>query len=79
MSLALDARPLGIAVGIVHPGNVKSDLLSPEMLKERGATEGFIAPEAVADCVVTMANLPYDTNVLELTVMPTKQPLVGRG
>lgn len=78
-SLALDGRPRGIAVGIIHPGNVQSDLLSPEMFEQRRRTEGLLRPSDVANAVVLMANMPPDANVLELTVMPTNQPLVGRG
>lgn len=78
-SLALDARQYNVGVGIVHPGNVRSELLSPEVIAEREKAEGFINPEDVAQCVVTMASMPYSANILELTVMPTRQPLVGRG
>jgi NAD(P)-dependent dehydrogenase (short-subunit alcohol dehydrogenase family) len=78
-SLALDGRPHNIAVGIIHPGNVVSDLLSEEDVKIRGELEGFIQADDVARCVATMASLPYSANVLELTVIPTTQPLVGRG
>lgn len=78
-SLALDARPYNIAVGIIHPGNVRSELLTPEMIAEREEAEGFLDPDQVADCVLTMARLPYSVNVLELTVLPTRQPFVGRG
>lgn len=78
-SLALDGRPHNIAVGTIHPGNVVSDLLSPDVIAEREVTEGFIQPEDVANCVLTMASLPYSANVLDLTVIPTKQPFVGRG
>ena len=78
-SLSLDGRAHGIAVGTIHPGNVISDLLSPEDVEVRGRTEGFLRAEDVAQCVLTMAQLPYTANVLELTVMPTSQPFVGRG
>jgi NAD(P)-dependent dehydrogenase (short-subunit alcohol dehydrogenase family) len=78
-SLSLDCREHGIAVGIIHPGNVISDLLSPEDVEVRGRTEGFLTPDDVAKCVFTMASLPYNVNVLELTVMPTTMPFVGRG
>jgi len=78
-SLALDGRQHGIAVGIIHPGNVISDLLSPEDIETRGRTEGFLRPEDVARCVLTMAQLPYSANVLDMTVMPTSQPFIGRG
>ena len=33
----------------------------------------------VADAVLYMANLPLDANVLTMTVMATRMPLVGRG
>jgi NAD(P)-dependent dehydrogenase (short-subunit alcohol dehydrogenase family) len=78
-SLALDGRVHGISVGIIHPGNVISDMLSPEVIEMRGRTEGFLRAEDVAECVLTMATLPHSSNVLEMTVIPTTQPLVGRG
>jgi NADP-dependent 3-hydroxy acid dehydrogenase YdfG len=68
-----------LQVGIVHPGNVVSDLLSSQEVARREAAEGFITAEDVASCVLTMALLPLTANVLELTVVPTRQPLVGRG
>jgi hypothetical protein len=46
---------------------------------------GQIAPEPVLDlehvarAVLTMAALPLEANILSLTVMATKMPLVGRG
>ncbi|KAJ8600949.1 hypothetical protein CTAYLR_005085 [Chrysophaeum taylorii] len=78
-SLALDGRPLGIAVGVVHPGNVSSDLLSPAEVEDRRRTEGLLDAENVARSVLLMATMPPEANVLELCVMPTQQPLVGRG
>ena len=78
-SLALDGRPLNIAVGAIHPGNVESEIMSAEEAERRRQTEGFIEADDVAACVLQMASLPLGANVLELTVMPTAQPLVGRG
>lgn len=78
-SLALDARAYGVGVGIVHPGNVPSGLYTPEVIASREETEGFCSAEDIAACVLTMAMMPPNSNVLELTVLPTKQPLVGRG
>lgn len=75
----MDGRKDNIAVGSIHPGNVESELLSPEVIAEREVSEGFIQPEDVAQCVLTMASLPYSANVLDLTVIPTRQPFVGRG
>jgi len=78
-SLALDGRRHNIAVGAIHPGNVMSELLSAEEIARREESEGFITADDVARCVLTMAELPPSANVLELSVMPTRQPLVGRG
>jgi hypothetical protein len=43
------------------------------------AIEPTMDVEHVARAVVYMASLPLDANVLFLTVMATKMPLVGRG
>jgi NAD(P)-dependent dehydrogenase (short-subunit alcohol dehydrogenase family) len=77
-SLALDGRAHNISVGIIHPGNVASDLLTEEMIEHR-KEEGFLQPSNVADCVVHMASSPHTATVLEMTVYPTQQPFVGRG
>jgi len=77
-SLHIDAREFNIAVGIIHPGNVMSSMITPQMEKERGF-EGFMDVDDLAGCVSQMASLPHSTNVFEMTVMPNKQPLVGRG
>ena len=78
-SLALDARQYNVAVGMIHPGNVVSAIMSPEEAARREKEEGFLQPEDVANAVLTMASMPYHANVLEMTVIPTRQPLVGRG
>jgi NADP-dependent 3-hydroxy acid dehydrogenase YdfG len=41
--------------------------------------EGFVEADDIGKYVAMVANLPNGTNVLESTVMPTRQPLVGRG
>lgn len=76
--LALDGREHNILVSTVHPGNIKSDLLTPEIIERRGE-EGFLDPCVVADCVLSIAAAPNSTNILNMTVIPAKQPLVGRG
>jgi len=78
-SLALDGRQHNIAVGAIHPGNVLSELLTAEQIAQREESEGFITADDVAACVMTMAELPLSANVLEISVIPTRQPLVGRG
>jgi hypothetical protein len=47
--------------------------------------DGTMKPEprmplkSVADALLTMANLPLDSNMLFVNVMATKMPFVGRG
>ena len=43
------------------------------------AVEPTMDVEHVARALLYMASLPLDANVLFLTVMATKMPLVGRG
>jgi NADP-dependent 3-hydroxy acid dehydrogenase YdfG len=43
------------------------------------AAEPTIDPLHIGNAVVYMASLPLDANVLTMTVMATKMPLVGRG
>ena len=45
----------------------------------RLAVEPRMDPTHVANAVVYMASLPLEANVLFMTVMATKMPLVGRG
>lgn len=78
-SLALDGRRHGVVVGILQPGNVLSGLLSEDAIRERRDAEGFLEAERVAECVLAMCSMPPTANVLEMTVLPTQQPYVGRG
>ncbi len=83
-TLALDGRPFDIACGQIDIGNTAS-AMTEAMLKGVPQADGSIKPEPtmdtkhVADAVVNMANLPLDANVLNMTIMATKMPLVGRG
>lgn len=77
-SLSLDGRGHNIAVGIIHPGNVESELLTEDVIAER-QHEGFLPAAHIAESVVHMAQLPYESNILEMTIAPTPQPYVGRG
>ncbi|NEI69027.1 SDR family NAD(P)-dependent oxidoreductase [Rhizobium lusitanum] len=83
-STALDGRPFDIACGQIDIGNAATDMtarMSAGVLQANGetATEPTISAEHVARAVVYMASLPLDANVLSMTVMATKMPLVGRG
>ena len=35
--------------------------------------------EHIGDAIVTMADLPLETNILSMTIMASKMPYVGRG
>lgn len=76
-SVALDARPHGIAVSVLHPGNTVSAMTAG--LEERAECEGMMQPEDVAEVAVTMVALPDAVNFLESVVLPVKMPLIGRG
>jgi NAD(P)-dependent dehydrogenase (short-subunit alcohol dehydrogenase family) len=68
-----------VAVCQINPGNVRSSIMSPEEAARRERDEGFVEADDIGKYVAMVANLPNSTNVLESTVMPTRQPLVGRG
>lgn len=82
--LALDGRPFGIACGQVDIGNVGSDL-SDQIGRGVPQADGSIRAEPmmamtdVVDAVMLMAGMPSSANVLDMTVMATTMPLVGRG
>ncbi|WP_373414076.1 SDR family oxidoreductase [Ensifer aridi] len=83
-STALDGRPFDIACGQIDIGNAATDMtekMSTGVLQASGeiAAEPTIPVEHVAEAVVYMASLPLSANVLTMTVMATKMPLVGRG
>ncbi len=82
--IALDGRRYDIACGQIDIGNAASEMTA-RMSGGVRQPDGNMMPEPrmsmqhVADAVVYMASLPPDANVLFLTVMATKMPLVGRG
>jgi NAD(P)-dependent dehydrogenase (short-subunit alcohol dehydrogenase family) len=83
-STSLDGRKYDIACGQIDIGNAASDMTA-SMNSGVPQANGTIMPEPtmdvedVARSVVFMASLPLDSNVLNMTVMATKMPLVGRG
>ena len=68
-----------VAVCQINPGNVRSAIMSAEEAARREKEEGFVEAEDIGKYVAAIANLPNEANVLESTVMPTRQPFVGRG
>jgi NAD(P)-dependent dehydrogenase (short-subunit alcohol dehydrogenase family) len=83
-STALDGRKYDIACGQIDIGNAETEMtarMKEGVLQANGtrAVEPTMDVEHVARAVLYMASLPLDANVLFLTVMATKMPLVGRG
>jgi len=83
-STSLDGRKYNIACGQIDIGNAATDMTA-RMTGGVPQADGRLAPEPrmdvahVASSVVHMAQLPLEANVLFMTVMATKMPLVGRG
>ena len=83
-STALDGRRYNIACGQIDIGNAATEMT--ERMKDGvPQADGSIAVEPrmnvndVASAIVYMSSLPLESNVLTITVMATKMPLVGRG
>lgn len=83
-SASLEGREHDIACGQIDIGNTATALATP-MVHGTLQADMSLKPEPtfdvshVADAVVYMASLPLDANVLNMTVMATKMPFVGRG
>lgn len=83
-TLALDGREFNIACSQIDIGNALTEL-SVRMTKGVRQANGEIAVEPmvdvkhIADAVAYMASLPLSANVLNMTVMATNMPFVGRG
>ncbi len=83
-STALDGRKYDIACGQIDIGNADTgwaDKFKQGVMQANGqiAPEPVLDLEHVARAVLYMASLPLEANVLTMTVMATKMPLVGRG
>lgn len=83
-SLSLDGRKFGISCGQIDLGNISSnmgDQMAKGVLQANGSTmaEPVISLQPVCDAILYMANLPKEANVLNMTVMATDMPFVGRG
>jgi NAD(P)-dependent dehydrogenase (short-subunit alcohol dehydrogenase family) len=83
-STALDGRKYDVACGQIDIGNAETEMtarMKDGVLQAGGekAVEPTMDVTHVARAVVYMASLPLEANILFLTVMATKMPLVGRG
>ncbi|WP_144140315.1 SDR family oxidoreductase [Paraburkholderia sp. BCC1884] len=83
-SIALDGRAFNIACSQIDIGNAATSL-TERMNRGVMQADGSMAPEArmdvthVANAVVHMADLPLEANILNMTIMATAMPFVGRG
>ncbi len=83
-SLALDGRAFGITCGQIDIGNAATEMVDAIKVGAPQA-DGSIRAEPtmlvsdVGRAVAYMASLPADANVLNMTVMASAMPLVGRG
>ncbi len=83
-SAALDGRAYNIACGQLDIGNAATEMGSGAAAGTLQA-DGSVRPEPLMDvsevgrAVLYMAGLPLGANVLNMTVMATKMPYVGRG
>ncbi len=81
---ALDGRKYNIAVGQIDIGNVASDM-TLKMVGGVPQADGSVKPEprmamdSVVSTFLTMSRLPLDANILNVTVMASAMPFVGRG
>ena len=77
--LALDGRGFGIAAGQIDVGNAATGLLAGIDGSATKGAEPVMDVANVARAVMHMASLPPGANVLQMTVMATEMPFVGRG
>jgi NADP-dependent 3-hydroxy acid dehydrogenase YdfG len=83
-SLALDGRTYGITCGQIDIGNADTAIakrIKEGILQSDGSirAEPTIDVECVAEAVLTMAKMPPNANVFQMTVMAAQMPFVGRG
>lgn len=83
-SIALDGRRFNIACSQIDIGNALTELsarMQRGVLQANGETaaEPMFEVRHVADAVGYIANLPLSANVLNMTVMASNMPFVGRG
>ncbi|MEJ0098225.1 MAG: SDR family oxidoreductase [Pseudomonadota bacterium] len=83
-TLALEGRRFNVACGQIDIGNVQTNL-GISMQTGTLQADFSLKPEPtfevqhVADAVLYMAGLPLSANVLNMTVMASHMPYVGRG
>ena len=77
-AFALDGRDHGVAVSVIHPGNVATDIISKDEIPKR-KKEGFVLLEDLGKLAITMLTISPNVNILGSVVLPITQPYLGRG
>ena len=83
-ALALDGRAFNIVVSQIDIGNALTEL-SERMTRGVLQANGTVAPEPmmdaqhIANAVRQIAAMPLNTNILNMTIMASSMPFVGRG
>lgn len=76
-AFALDGRDHGVAVSVIHPGNVATDIISKDEIPKR-KKEGFVLLEDLGKLAITMLTISPSVNILGSVVLPITQPYLGR-
>ena len=83
-TIALDGRPFNIACGQIDIGNAATEMTERMAAGIMQADQSIkVEPrmdvDHVGQAVLHMAQLPLESNILNMTIMATKMPFVGRG
>lgn len=73
-ALMLDHRNHGVRVSIVAPGSVDTEFGGRNPVGEEANYGGRIAPEDIAEVVVTLLNMPRRTTVSRIEIRPSQPP-----
>lgn len=83
-SIALDGRPFNIACGQIDIGNAATEMTERMAAGIMQADHSIkVEPrmdvDHIGQAVLHMAQLPLESNILNMTIMATNMPFVGRG
>ena len=83
-TIALDGRPFNIACGQIDIGNAATEMterMAAGIIQADQSikVEPRMEVDHVGQAVLHMAQLPLESNILNMTIMATNMPFVGRG
>jgi NADP-dependent 3-hydroxy acid dehydrogenase YdfG len=73
-ALMQDYRNQGVRVSIIAPGSVDTEFGGRAAIGDAGDFGGRIAPEDIAEVVVTLLNMPRRTTVSRVEIRPSRPP-----